>query len=559
MILIGCAAVFAVSMFSQCNRSSAMGGALGSKEAEADAAVMIGNIPVPYSLIDASITAQTNKISQEKAQNAATPPGALTVREVVQANISGVALAVNQGLNVYLAEKSGVTYDDASTKEVIKQMTDDSVEQFKAQLLQQKLVPENATIKDIDAALTKLNQSTLTSMLEKKSVEVTEMVKNKAYGDIAGSFLVNKIRKEIPTTDSAVKSQFSTYQVKRIVFEKPGPKGETPKQLADTALAEIKAGTAFEAAINKYSNEVVPKTQKLSDKVVSARPSFAQLFDLQGLEGKKVGDVSDVVTTRTGALIYKVVGTKADVPADFDKNRANYVSSYVRTELNKRMLDMVKKASSDGTMKWKSKGYEALYTLANMAQLELDPTTSLKKVLDIAKSAVSDGNPADTKPAAIARYAAFAALMESPGVDKKSLEADKQAIILGLLDVVPDFDLQMQLADDYIAAKKGPEALEQIVNAARTNGGSFDVLGEQRFREIQGRALKLVSSNLVKQEALKDLDSIQNQWKKDKETYDTAKVAQEAEQKKLEEEAKKAMEAQKAKDAVKPTSPAPKK
>jgi chromatin segregation and condensation protein Rec8/ScpA/Scc1 (kleisin family) len=79
---------------------------------------------------------------------------------------------------------------------------------------------------------------------------------------------------------------------------------------------------------------------------------------------------------------------------------------------------------------------------------------------------------------------------------------------------------------------------------ALDKNNKYDQAGQQNYSEISGKYLELKSAGLVKPEQEKEFIAKQEQWQKEKKTYDEMvareKALQEAEQKKAAEEAKKA-------------------
>jgi hypothetical protein len=143
----------------------------------------------------------------------------------------------------------------------------------------------------------------------------------------------------------------------------------------------------------------------------------------------------------------------------------------------------------------------------------------------------TNGN--DTRPAALAWYAAFDTIWNSPNADKTKLRADRIEVLKALISTEPFFALRMELVDLLVDSKANDEAIATLRDAASSNF-NFDIDGQKNFQEVQARVIKLKTAGILPAKAETDIANAQQAWLKQKADSDQQKV----EMKKEEEKAK---------------------
>jgi hypothetical protein len=135
-------------------------------------------------------------------------------------------------------------------------------------------------------------------------------------------------------------------------------------------------------------------------------------------------------------------------------------------------------------------------------------------------------------------------------------------MLQGVLGFLDSFDIRMAVVD-MLAQKKDVEGVGGAMIQAATANNSFDTAADQHFRQINDRLAQLKKDKLISDEAVVQVQQIQDKWRADKAENDKEekemkaeqakqKVEQAAAQKKLEEENKKLMEQQKKAAATPP-------
>ena len=141
------------------------------------------------------------------------------------------------------------------------------------------------------------------------------------------------------------------------------------------------------------------------------------------------------------------------------------------------------------------------------------------------------------------QLAAIERLATVPGADVAKLKPQRIEIITKYLEFSDLWQYRKELIDAYKEEKNGDKAYSALLVALDKNN-KYDQAGQQNYSEISGKYLELKSAGLVKPEQEKEFIAKQEQWQKEKKTYDEMvareKALQEAEQKKAAEEAKKA-------------------
>jgi hypothetical protein len=168
-------------------------------------------------------------------------------------------------------------------------------------------------------------------------------------------------------------------------------------------------------------------------------------------------------------------------------------------------------------------------------------TTAFQKVIDVAKQA--NANEPGFKMAVELQLAAIERMATVPGADVAKLKPQRIEIITKYLEFSDLWQYRKELIDAYKEEKNGDKAYNALLVALDKNN-KYDQAGQQNYSEISGKYLELKSAGLVKPEQEKEFIAKQEQWQKEKKTYDEMvareKALQEAEQKKAAEEAKKA-------------------
>lgn len=471
---------------------------------------------------------------------------------------------IDRGYALELASRQGINLtDDQMTKMVDKQI-DDQMMQMKMQAQMQGQLKSGGDA-EFDALLKKQTGKTKAeykaSILEefKKNALADPKAKLRAEGSLVRPVLVDHAAASIKPTDDDLKAQYETFTMKKI-FVRMVPDEKKAKDSIDKAAADLKAGTAFETVMTRYSMDTPDPGKTLAN--TESKMNGASIQSDEGLKPLlklKVGDVSDVLKTESGYGIYKILKIDSTFKqADFDKQKAELAKNYSQQQAEKQVTDELEKLKRDTAIpiKWASKGYELVYELNQLPEQKLSPADMNKKYEEIAKEASTATDSVSPRMLALARYVAFSSVWNTTAPDKRSALIDQRVESINqILQYMEGVDIRLELVDALIEQKKGPEASAALLQAAKFNS-DLDQRGQAAFNMINAKLLALKEKNLVTPADEKTITDEQTRWKNDRADKDKSEAEmrkqQEEDRKKAEEERKKA-EAE-AKKPVKPVS-----
>ena len=545
-VLYVCAAVFFGGMFY-------MGCGLGggtNRQGGGDnrvVAFQVGDTPVYYEDFNRIVDRQRDQQKMQTGRMAS--PDALSPND--EANILGGVLTqyITSFGNIALAKKVGVKFTDAQiTQTLEKEELEAQIMQKRTEFVSQKKLKADATAAEFDAALKKEKFPTVAEIKKTFQKNLTTQLKDEKTRpgleeQVARSLYIAAVQASINPSDDELKATYDAYEFKRILFG--DQKGAVDGQIKK-AQADLKSGTTFEQAIDRYSSEPAIKGKKLSDTTTDVRGAEFDMFpDYRPLKSLKPGQVSDVIQSPQGKAIYKLIGVKNNAPADLKTNKKKYVDSYAMQKAQTQYQEQIKAFQKSGSVVWKIQGLKAIYDWVSIQQDFMAPPaeqqTKMAAVVDEARKAMT-ASATDQRPAALAWYAAFDFLYSQPGSDKVKLRGERIEVLKAVTSIQPFFAQKLELVDLLFDSKANDEAVAALKDAASSNF-NFEVDGERDYRDIQGKIIKLKTAGVLKPADEAQLVKIQQDWIKQKEEVDKQK----AEMKKEQEAGKKEAEANAAK------------
>ena len=133
--------------------------------------------------------------------------------------------------------------------------------------------------------------------------------------------------------------------------------------------------------------------------------------------------------------------------------------------------------------------YQSAMTDLKIANNPKAQEDQLRAAAKLAKASITT-KTSFNRYASIAWFLSTTQLYNTPGLDKKSLIADKIDSTLSVLEYVEDLNIRLSLAEVLITEKRSTEAADQLVKALQANQ-KFDTTGEVTFRDISARFMKL--------------------------------------------------------------------
>ena len=533
--------------FSSCGRTAQLA-ALDEKGNKQVPFATVGSVELPVAWIDQFIEEQTKQF----------PPGMMdSIGPTYKAGM--YAQAVNQLISqAHLYEYASRNGYKSDNEDLLKMLKIDSEATFKADIKQKlidaKQLPATATDSDLDKKIAELAPGkTFVAIYKEQKEQVDKVLNDKskrplAVMSLAAQYMTQKLEAGMKPTDDDVKKSFEVFDVKQITVKTSATVTDAQaKEKAQKAYDALKTGTSFEAAMMTYSEEPAPAGKQKSDNILSvSKAQIESSPDMKPILALQPGDYTTPTKVFDGYSIFKYAGKKVNTPKDYDANKDNYRKQFVSSEVNRKITEELKVVSKEVEPRFSVKAYEAAYLFGKASMPEgadaLTPnTTAFQKVIDVAKQA--NANEPGFKMAVELQLAAIERMATVPGADVAKLKPQRIEIITKYLEFSDLWQYRKELIDAYKEEKNGDKAYNALLVALDKNN-KYDQAGQQNYSEISGKYLELKSAGLVKPEQEKEFIAKQEQWQKEKKTYDEMvareKALQEAEQKKAAEEAKKA-------------------
>lgn len=545
MIFLSIAMVVTMG-YSACGRSSGFA-ATDSKGQKLATFASVGGVELPVAWVD---KAQEQLIQQQLGGNAQLldqlPP-----TFAVSLQTQAVTQVIEQGYMLEAALQSGIKIDEESIKKEI------TLDKFKKSIRDQlgTQLKANATDAELDTKVKELAQGqTVEDLYKKQMEEFTKKLADPAekpllQAQFGPAAAVEQIKNSLKPDEVAVKESFKQFDVKRILIK--GADQAKAKKIYD----EIKAGKTFEAAIDQYSDEVAEAGKKKSDRIMPVPMTAIQRSeDLKPIGSLTPNGYTEPLKTPDGLSIFKVIAIKANVPADFDKEKARYMTQWASSEAQGQFQKKIDDLKKSTLPKFELKAFEAAFALGKgMMDASDKVSPEIQKAYDLAKGVSKDEPGAEL--AATVALAAFQKIYDAPGADKAKLKAERIASLAKFLEFKDNWDLRKEVITDFKDQKKGDDAYNQVLIALDKNN-KYDANGQRIYSDIAASFKELQTASLIKPEQEKEFRGRQEEWQKAKADYDKTE-AELAKQQKEEEAKQKA--AQPKAPTTPPSSSAPKK
>ncbi|MCC7229007.1 MAG: SurA N-terminal domain-containing protein [Fimbriimonadaceae bacterium] len=469
---------------------------------------------------------------------------------------SAVSSSIGYAYMLQLAKKYGVEPSDDQILKMIDGGLTDEFNNVKQQLITQKKLAATATEADFAKAFKKATGKEMSDA----RAEALETYKQKlAMPDLRMPFaamavnqpLMDAIKKTITLSDEDLKKAYDNFEFKKITLSK----GDTAA-VAKKAQEELKAGTPFETAIQRYSNDEPVKGKKLQDMTSKiARTTIDGFAPYRPLADLKPGQVSDLVKTGPTITIYKLLSVKSELPKDFDKKKATYRDSMATTKAAAKLQGELAEMQKTGNIEWKEGVYKLLYDFGRTMSDPLTPaekSQKLKEILKSAQEASLSNNPIGARLANLVAYVVFGQVYDDASPTEKSkLNAEKAEVIRNFLEDHEDVSLRLELAEIFLKEKKKDDFFSELESAANANVSVIDVQGQSLYSRINKLLKEGKDANLLTEAQAKTIQDLQSEWvntKKGQDKIDAETKAADEQARKEAEAADKAARAESAKE-----------
>lgn len=524
-------------IFGQCSRSQQLEAerqGTGTKDTSVIATV--GSRNVSALAIEESFAKSREQMVDQMRQFGSFEP--LPIQQEMQLFLQSFSEAFQEVTVESLAKKYGVTISDTQLADEITRQIELAVSQERMQLVQQKKLKDNATAEEFDAALRASGRKTSQEYRE----DLKENAKNPAIQKrlrqgLVGQEVIKKLEAETTITDADLKKTLTMLTIKRIVVDKSDEAGRAN---LDKALAELKAGAKFDDLIKKYSRDKAVEPIPFSMRDAFARKELAELKTLQP------GSASKIVEMTDGFAVVLVVTSKDNVPKDWEKSKANDLTSYKQYAASIRLQEEVKALQNSKDITWKSSGFKTAYEFITKAG-----SPEEKKVAEATIAVGADASDQVGRRALVyAKYLAIESLWSKWDAKTKQERGPQRLQILqDTLAMTESPALRLTLAEMLID-RKDPAAGAELLNAAKGNEGYLGPIGQGNDGQIATLLKKARDAKVVTPEQAKEIEAAQTAWQKAFQTQaaeqkkaeaerEKERLAAEAAAKKAEEEAKK--------------------
>ncbi len=508
----------------------------------------------------APVTAGAIQAAQERLLGGQPMPP--TMAPAQELALAGAALsgAIETTNALALAKGKGIDTSDAA---VLAFVGRELPKILKEQVLQSPGMKPDASDADVDAFVKKQAGKGLGDLVKEQLAGFTKSLADPQKGpafraQVIPLLVIDAGKAKIQVSDEELRKSFDVVEVKRLVvpsFGTGGPDDAKAKAKADEALAAIRGGLSFDAALDKYSSSAGAPGQKPSAAPPLPVPAsqIGENPQYKALVGLKPGDVSNVERGPEGYILMKIVGAKSNLPKDFETRKERYLDALKTQRSQKAFTEELKRFGETNPPKFSSDGYAALYAYTKLTSppSSLNPAATPPAPTEAQFRGIIDGAKRVGKSdegyrlATLVRAQAFDRLY-ALSKNQPALADERIETLLASVEAKDDFDARLTLVDAYLGKRDYKAAAEQLQAAARANT-QYDAQGQDRFGKIASKLIALKKDGQLPADLEAGVQGEQDRWRNEKKAADDAQ----AQAAKLQaEDAKRQADAQKAAEAA---------
>ncbi len=458
----------------------------------------IGNQVIALEKVENLFSSQSQRFSQ--IEDGLTPE---TTAQTYAQIVVGLA---SQALLADISDGMGVQVSDQQIVDEEMKTFEAQIAAIKSQMIAQKTLKPDASEQEFQAVLKKEYGGDTAELRRDAQDKIGVALKDPLGRDELISrhlqpMLRAAIAKSIRPSDDDLKKGFQTWVTKRVHLDFSKHQGEDLRPKMDRIHAEIKAGLPFEQAMEKYSDDPKPQGKRKSEATVNLAWSTLTFDDsFEPIRTMKAGELSPVIWTSTGPAVFKVQKIEMMLPGDFEKNKQQYRETRVQELTFMELQGKMKGQRFSDRLIWESAGFRALYnwfialTEPANATDKAKMAAAMEKIVDGAEAAAqSGGDPAGSRPAALAAFVAIEALYRDASKEKQASLAEKRIeLATNVLEFTESVPLRLELVRMRITLKDHSGAGDSLLAAAQANQ-SPTTIGEGHYRAIAALRDKLVA------------------------------------------------------------------
>jgi len=367
---------------------------------------------------------------------------------------------VQQILIAQAAEKEGIRISDRDLDREIDKLVDQQVKQERERAAQGKEMTDQQFEMVIRSAMGKSVAEWREEL--KQNWEPRKPLLRQA---LLQQKLVEKVANVPNPSDEELKRSFDLLTIRHILVSTGNRTEEQARKRAEEILQKVRSGADFAKLAKEFSDDPGSKQNggSLGD---IPRSQIAMLFVpefAKAVEALQPGQVSDLVKTEYGFHIIRLDGVKPNVPADFEKNKAEYAKQYVETLRNakwQQYLAQLRRTARIEILDPEIKAYEVLDELRRKAG-----TPEYGAALDKAISAFEKATQEmPSVEAMVVLGELYRAQSEMPGLAEPARQKARENAITAwqnALQRIESVQLRMSLAELYRKNKQDDLAIKQ--------------------------------------------------------------------------------------------------
>lgn len=503
-------------------------------------ATVVGKVG-SYEITDRLVEGELQKAGQMYGGISNLPPN-----YVIQMQAGALRGIVGNILQLEMAKKYGIEPTDAQIEKLISENIDQEIGNQRQQFVMQGKLKENSTEAEFAELFKKEFKQDLSEVKERLKEANTELLKKGPDLRIPlaamtiGEPLMASIKGELKLSDDELKKTYDSFEFKRITLQQGNP-NETAKKV----LAELKGGLSFEKAMDRYDQAPKDPKKKPSEKTENLQRITLRGFEAyQPLENLKAGEVSQPITIGQSVNIFKLVKIKNELPKDFDKKKDTYRDSQLTGLAAGKLQKDLMAAQKNASVTWTNDAYRLLYEYSRISSENLPAEERIaaeKKLLDESIKVATEGEANQSR---IAGTLAFVALQnaesKATAAEKKKLQDSKLKVYEVYLMDNEDPNLRLELVGIYKDKKDKDKFFDELLAAAEANSNQVDAAGQGIFSQVNTLVKQGREASLLTQEQVKQIQVLQDDWKKNRADQDKWDAEAKKEADKAAAEAKKA-------------------
>jgi hypothetical protein len=504
-----------------------------------DQIASVGGVPVSAAQVQSAFDEQTAQFREQM--------GGLSPEFEVMFLSASLQQSLTQAATISLARSEGIDLsDEGIIKAVAGFLREQMEQQARSELVQEGKLKEGASTEDFLTAFKDKSGRSFDEAVEAQLAAVRTNLENPAMRPQLEAFAANeglksKYQAQIQLSDDEVRRYFETIEAEKFAVDSSLSEEEQRKE-AERIAAEINSGLDYYDAAKKYSKGTGLEGQEPGKTPAEYR--FGQIradSDLAPLAAAKKGMVV-AIKTPMGFEVVRVKSIRTEVPEDFSKRIPEFRRKFTEEEAQAKLANDLRRITESNQVSWQSPGWKLLWEVGRLQMKtpsDFAQAEAMYRPLIEEAQKVMDSDPLGSRAAALAQLGAINALSRlAPAGQQAQFRQEKIQALEALLRYSDSLTARLELAREYMQARRGADAAQVLIIAARQNLPG--AAGKRTFDEINSIAKELEQQKLISQDELGAIRKAQDEFRRL--TAEQEKF--EAEQKKMEEEARKRIEAE---------------